>query len=137
MTPTLGESVTNFVPLSPSVFSDYAGQARLRHPALRAAQERRIAAEAARAGVRSFADPTVKANVMVSSSRGPRDSEDGNLGYGVEERLPLLGKERAARNLATAEAAVLPWRRRFNSRRFGGMSSRPSSNWLGVNRIWH
>ncbi len=105
MTPTLGESVTNFVPLGPSVFSDYAGQARQHHPALRAAQERRIAAEAARAGVRSFADPTVKANVMVSSSRGPRDSEDGNLGYGVEQRLPLLGKERAARNLATAEAA--------------------------------
>jgi outer membrane protein, heavy metal efflux system len=105
VTPVAGDSGTNVVPLNLSVFSDYAGQARLHHPALQAARERRISAEAARAGVRTFADPTVKANVMVSSSRGPRDSEDGNLGYGVEQRLPWLGKERASQALATAEAA--------------------------------
>lgn len=99
-----GEPPEEPVVLSPIVFTTYAAQLRTGHPALRATAEQRVAARAASAGVRTFADPTLKANVGLSSSRGPRKSEEGNLGYGFEQELPIMGKERAAQSVAAAEA---------------------------------
>ncbi len=100
------ESPPDLVVLDAAQFSAYSEVVRTNHPSLRAAHERRRSAEAALLAVRAFADPTVKASVSSSSSRGPRDAEDGNLGYGVEQRLPIMGKEKAARELAAREVSV-------------------------------
>ncbi len=99
------ESPPHDVVLSAAQFATYSEMVRTNHPALRAAHERRLSAEAAQSAVRAVADPTVRASVSASSSRGPRNSEDGNLGYGVEQRLPIMGKENAARELAAREAS--------------------------------
>lgn len=102
----VAESPPDVVVLSAERFSAYAEILHTNHPAIRGAFERRLSAEAASSAVRRFADPTVKANVSLSSSRGPRDSEDGNLGYGFEQRLPMMGKELASRALAAREASA-------------------------------
>jgi cobalt-zinc-cadmium efflux system outer membrane protein len=41
---------------------------------------------------------------VADSARGPSLAEDGNLLYGVEQKLPLFGKPAAARAVAVAEA---------------------------------
>lgn len=97
------ESSPNIVVLDGTQLSVYSEIVRTNHPALRAAHERWRSSEAAHLAVRAMADPMVKASVSAASARGPRDSENGNLGYGVEQRLPIMGKETAARELAARE----------------------------------
>lgn len=99
-----GESPTHIVRLNPEVFATYSDVVRTNHPGLRAVGAIVEAARAARDGIRSIADPNLNAGASFSSSRGPRSSDDGNLAYGLEQKLPVFGKEVAARDRAGAEA---------------------------------
>lgn len=76
------------------------------HPALRAARARTAAAGHDVASVRTWQDPEARLSGSVATRRGPDPSEEGDIIYGVDQKLPLFGRPRAARAVAQAEAAM-------------------------------
>lgn len=103
--PALSVPGTNVVRLTPAYINQLADQMRSNHPALRSAVALTAAARAGTNAVRVWEDPMFKFGGSVAdSARGPSLAEDGNLLYGVEQKLPLFGKVSAARAVAVAEA---------------------------------
>ena len=90
--------------VGPALLDRYAEELRAHHPALAASAARTEAAELGLAGTRRFADPTFRLGGGLFDERNMSAREEGNLGYGIEQKLPLLGKEQAARSSARAEA---------------------------------
>jgi len=81
------------------------GEAQGRNPALQAASARAEAANSAVAAVRTWEDPTASFGLSASTSRGFQSSEEGNLVYGVDQKLPLYGRPDLRRKVAAAEAS--------------------------------
>src|ERR1051325_3471592 len=96
--------VTNTIVISPEFIDALAEEARTNHPALRAAEARADAAVWNAAAVRTWEDPSARFGVM-GADREKR-ADDGDLMYGVEQKLPLFGKPQAARELAQAKAVA-------------------------------
>lgn len=96
---------TNRVVVSPGLVEALAEEARTNHPALRAADLRADAALWGAAAVRQWEDPTARMGVM--GAERMRREDDGDLIYGVEQKLPLFGKPKAARTFAQAGAQRL------------------------------
>ncbi|HXN35313.1 MAG TPA: TolC family protein, partial [Opitutaceae bacterium] len=63
------------------------------------------AANAAVAAVRTWEDPTASLGLWAPTSRGMPASQEGNLVYGVEQKLPLYGRPDLARKIAAAGAS--------------------------------
>jgi len=97
---------TNPVPVTAVLINQLADQARLSNAALRASSERVITASHEVGGVRTWDDPTFKFGGSVFSARGMSPAEQGDLLYGVEQKLPLFGKPAAARRVAEAGRAT-------------------------------
>ena len=95
---------TNVVRLTPAIINELAEAMRTNHPALRALDARVRAASHVTNAVRTWEDPVAKFGGFVASDRGPVLKEEGDLIYGVDEKLPLFGKAQAARRVAQAEA---------------------------------
>ncbi len=96
---------TNRVPLTPLYLSALAEEARANHPGLRAATARsRAAAENERA-VKLWDDPEFMFGGIVGP--GVMREEEGDLVYGLEQKLPINGKPQAERAVARAETAVV------------------------------
>jgi outer membrane protein TolC len=100
----LHSSATNVVTITPAFVNALADEAFTNNPALKAAAARVHAAGANEKTVRTWEDPTARIGVM-GSERSMR-AEDGDLIYGVEQKLPLFGKPKAARGVAEAETKV-------------------------------
>lgn len=98
------EVETNAVVVSPQLIDILATEARTNHPALRAADLRADAATWNAASVRTWEDPMAKFGVMGADRE--RRMDDGDLIYGVEQKLPLFGKPQAMRAVAQAEAVT-------------------------------
>ena len=98
------DRTTNAVVLTPELVNQFAEEMRTNHPALAAADARTNAAAASFAAVRTWEDPTLKFGVMAAEEMLRMD--DGDLGYGVEQKLPLWGKPALARRVARAELEV-------------------------------
>ncbi len=92
---------TNALRLDPAVMNRYAEELRTNAPSLLAAQARTVAARSGTDAVRTWADPEVSLGVMMAPSMMRRD--DGDLVYGVSQKLPLFGQPAAARAVAAAE----------------------------------
>jgi outer membrane protein TolC len=92
--------------LSPASVNAWVEVMRTNSPALAGAGQRTRAAKLNAEGVRRFEDPKVVFGGAVFSEQGMKPSEEGNLIYGVEQKLPIMGKETAARRRAEAEAGV-------------------------------
>lgn len=92
---------TNTVLVTPAFLSRLAEEARTNNPSLRAAAARVEAAEAEKAAVRKWDDPMLMLGGAPGSSA--MRQEQGDFVYGIEQRLPLWGKFRAARKIAQAE----------------------------------
>ena len=91
--PSLDVPATNIVRLAPAYMNQLAEQMRSNHPALRSAAALTAAARFATNAVRVWEDPMFKFGGSVAdSARGPSLAEDGDLLYGVEQKLPLFGK---------------------------------------------
>ena len=75
-----------------------------RNPGLAAASARHEAANAAVDAVRSWEDPTVTLSLSLPTTRGMKSSEEGNLIYGVEQKLPVFDRPKLAREAAVADA---------------------------------
>jgi hypothetical protein len=95
---------TNSVVVTPEFIGVLSEEMRTNHPALLAATERRNAAASGVEGVRTWEDPMVKVGGMAAEHM--MRMEDGDLFYGVEQKLPLFGKPAAARRMAEAEHLV-------------------------------
>jgi cobalt-zinc-cadmium efflux system outer membrane protein len=96
---------TNRFIVSPQLVEALAEQARTNHPWLRAADLRADAALWGAAAVRRWEDPMARVGVM--GAERMRREDDGDLIYGVEQKLPLFGKPQAARAFAQAGAQRL------------------------------
>lgn len=95
---------TNTVVLSSAFIDRLAEEFRTNHPALRAADARADAAVWNAAGIRTWEDPMAKFGVM--GAERERRMDDGDLLYGIEQKLPVFGKPQAARDAAQSEATT-------------------------------
>ncbi len=90
--------------LTPAYVNQLAEEMRTNHPALLAADSRTNAAAASLAAVRTWDDPMLKLGGMAADQE--MRAEDGDILYGVEQKLPLWGKPGLARRVARAELSV-------------------------------
>jgi outer membrane protein TolC len=102
--PSADPAPTNTVVVTPQFIIRLAEELRTNHPALLAAEARTNAAAANLAAVRMWEDPIARVG-GVSARRDMRANE-GDLLYGVEQKLPLFGKPQRARAVARAELAT-------------------------------
>ncbi|MBC8094992.1 MAG: TolC family protein, partial [Akkermansiaceae bacterium] len=93
---------TNAIVLTGDYLSQISEQMRTNHPALRAANARTAAAVENVNTVRTWEDPMVSVGGM--AAREMMRADDGDLIYGVDQKLPLFGKPQLARRVAKAEA---------------------------------
>ena len=99
-------TATNAVVISTELIHKLAAEARTNNPALRAAGSRVTAAELNASAVRTWDDPMVMVGGSVFSDRGFNPAEEGDLIYGMDQKLPLWGKPKAARKVAEASASM-------------------------------
>jgi outer membrane protein TolC len=97
-------SATNVIRLTPAYINELAEEMRGKHPALQAAWARTNAAAANVGTVRTWDDP--KAVLGGMAAREELRASDGDLIYGVEQKLPLFGKPNLARGVARAELST-------------------------------
>lgn len=90
--------------LTPALVNQLAEELSTNHPALTAARARTNAAAAGVAAVRTWEDPMATLGVMTAETSMRKD--DGDLIYGLEQKLPLFGKTQLARRVARAELEV-------------------------------
>lgn len=95
---------TNAVLLTPDYLAQLAAEARTNQPALRAADARTTAAAANVDAVRTWEDPMASLGGL--AARKDMRADEGDLIYGLEQKLPLFGRPRLARNVARAELAT-------------------------------
>jgi outer membrane protein TolC len=101
----LAESAaTNAVVMTPDYLGQLAEEMRTNNPALRAASAMTNAAAAGAAAVRTWEDPMVVAGGL--AAREDMRADEGDIIYGVEQKLPLFGKPKLERNVARAELAT-------------------------------
>ena len=99
-----GTAETNAVRLTPAYLNALAEEMRTNHPALRAVESRAHAAMLNTNTVRTWDDPMFKFGGVTASSRGSKLKDDGDLVYGLEQKLPLFGKAQATRLVAVTGA---------------------------------
>ena len=99
-------STTNRVAITSAFIAQLAGEARTNHPAFRAADARADAALFNVQTVRQWEDPMAKFGVNQTSPRSFKTSDEGDLTYGIEQKLPLWSKPQLTRRVAIAEAAT-------------------------------
>ena len=95
---------TNRVVLTPKLVNELAEEARTNNAALWAARSRVKAAEANAKSIPRWRDPEVMLGGMAAETM--MREEDGDIMYGVEQILPVFGKEKAAQAAARAMVPV-------------------------------
>ncbi|HTI69098.1 MAG TPA: TolC family protein [Candidatus Limnocylindria bacterium] len=91
------------VPITSELVNRLLGEVRTNNPSLRSADATLRAARLNASAVRIWDDPMVGFGGSIYSSRSFNPSEEGNLAYSVEQRLPLWGKPRLAKAVAEAD----------------------------------
>jgi outer membrane protein TolC len=99
------ESQTKQVEITPEFVDRLVLEARGQNPGLEAASSRVEAAKSAVAAVRTWEDPIASFGLWGSTSRGFEASQEGNLIYGLDQKLPLYGRPELMRKLADADAS--------------------------------
>jgi outer membrane protein, heavy metal efflux system len=93
------------VEVAPEFIDRLVAEAQGRNPALEAAGARAQAASSAVAAVRTWDDPTASFGVWAPGSGGFQSAQEGNLIYGLDEKLPLHGLPDLKRKVAAADAS--------------------------------
>src|SRR4030095_15767840 len=91
---------TNAVRLTPAFLNSLTEILRTNHPGLQALQARTRASSHATGAIKTWDDPMLKIGGVVATDRGPNLEEDGDIIYGLDQRLPLFGRSAAERRLA-------------------------------------
>ena len=102
---SFANSETNAVQITPAFINALADEAQTNNPSLRAASRRVAAARANETSIRTWEDPMLRFGIMGGDR--PKRMDDGDLLYGVEQKLPLFGKPQAERRVAKAEAQIV------------------------------
>jgi outer membrane protein TolC len=102
---------SNSVVITTEFINSLVAEARSNNPALKAADSRVRSATLNAEAVRAWDDPMAIFGGSVYSPQGFKPSEDGNLAYGVEEKLPLWSKPKLNRRVAEAETSTRPLER--------------------------
>src|SRR5438105_1237654 len=97
-------SRTNRVVVTADYVNQLIDEMAKEHPALLANRERTNAAWANLEAVRTWDDPMARFGGV--AARENFRASDGDLIYGVEQKLPLFGKPSAARRLAREELST-------------------------------
>lgn len=95
---------TNVIRLTPAYINELAEEMRGKSPAMQAAWARTNAAAANVGTVRTWDDPMAHLGGM--AARDDMRESEGDLMYGVEQKLPLFGKPDLARRVARAELST-------------------------------
>jgi outer membrane protein TolC len=98
-------AATDVVAITTAYINQLVAEARTNNPSLKAADSRVRSAALNAEAVRTWEDPMAIFGGSVYSSRGFSPSEDGNLAYGVEQKLPLWGRPKLAHRVAEAETS--------------------------------
>ena len=101
---TLASQATNSVLVSADFLSQLAEEMRANNPGLRAAAAMTNSASAGVAAVRTWDDPMIMLGGM--GAREDMRADEGDIIYGVEQKLPLFGKPHLERNIARAMLAT-------------------------------
>ncbi len=94
---------TNAISVSPSVLAALFDEARTNNSGLRAAEARVNASRLGVETVRNWEEPRFTLGGVLSGPRRGRIEEDGDLVYGVDQRLPLWNRPRLSRDILVAE----------------------------------
>jgi len=97
---------TNVVVITTDYINRLVAEARTNNPSLKAGDSRVRSAALNAEAVRTWEDPMAMVGGSVFGSRGFSPSEEGNLAYGVEQKLPLWGRPKLTRLVATAETSM-------------------------------
>jgi cobalt-zinc-cadmium efflux system outer membrane protein len=97
---------TNAVVITTDYINRLVAEARTNNPSLKAADSRVRSATLNAQAVRTWEDPMAMFGGSVFSDRGFDPAEEGNLGYGIEQKLPLWGRPKLMRRMAEAETAM-------------------------------
>ncbi len=79
-------------------------EAQTNNPAVQAAGARADAAALGAESTRQWEDPVASIGLVGRTARGAKNSEEGNLVYGFEQKLPLFGRPESMRRVAAANA---------------------------------
>ncbi len=93
---------TNSLAVSPTVLLGLFEEARTNNSSLRVTEARVIAGQLDTETVRSWDDPKFSFGTVLSGPRRGRIEEDGDLVYGVEQKLPLWNRPRLNRDILVA-----------------------------------
>jgi outer membrane protein TolC len=94
---------TNAISLSPTVLSALFEEAKTNNLGLRAAEARVHASRLGSETVRNWEEPRFTLGGVLSGPRRGRIEEDGDLVYGVDQKLPLWNRPRLNRDILVAE----------------------------------
>ncbi len=97
---------TNTVVVSTRLIEQLVTEARTNNPSLRAADSRLRSATANVGALRTWEDPTAIFGGSLYSEKGFKPEEEGNLAYGLEQKLPLWGRPRLNRLVAQADVSL-------------------------------
>jgi outer membrane protein TolC len=97
---------TNALAISTELINRLVEEARTNNPALRAAGSRARAATLNASAVRTWDDPTAMFGGSVFSPLGFAPAQQGDLAYGIEQKLPLWGRPMLARRVAQTEQSA-------------------------------
>src|SRR5258705_13907747 len=100
-----GDARINSVVISSEYVSRLIAEARTNNPSLRAADSKVRSATLNAESIRTWEDPAGSFGGSVYSSKGFKPSEDGDLAYGVEQKLPLWNRPTLARKVAQTEVS--------------------------------
>jgi len=91
--------------ITPDLVDQLLAEAQTNNPALQAAGARADAASAGVDSVRVWEDPMFTLGYWKSTSQGFEAAQQGDIIYGIEQKLPTFGRPELARHVAEAEAA--------------------------------
>ena len=111
---------THAVVITTDFINRLVAEARTNNPSLKAADSRVRSAALNAEAVRTWEDPMAMFGGSVYSPRGFDPSEDGNLAYGVEQKLPLWGRPRLTRRVAKAETSMREAEANYRARQLRG-----------------
>ena len=97
---------TNSVAIDSAFINALVKEARTNNPSVKAGDARVRSATFNEQSIRTWEDPMGMFGGSVYSDKGFRASEDGNLAYGVEQKLPLWGRPKLARRVAETETSM-------------------------------
>jgi len=97
---------TNVVVITTDLINRLVAEAQTNNPGFLAASSRADSATANAASVRTWDDPTFMVGETLFSPQGFDAAQQGDLTYGITQKLPLWGKPSLNRQVAQAAASV-------------------------------